>query len=215
MNANWFRLPIILLLISLADTRQSSAVDVTGDSNGATLFNGKDLTGWISMNGGAFTATNGILHLEKSMGWLQTDRQYTDFILEAEWRALETNYNSGFFIRAGTEGKPFPDNAWQVNLKGSALGALLKGRDTVVPSKTPGFPANEWITFRMEVRGKRMTLDVNGVRAWEFSEFDADRGYIGIQAEGKSFDFRNVRVWELGSGISPKRPSPPAPRSEQ
>jgi hypothetical protein len=26
---------------------------------------------------------------------------------------------------------------------------------------------------------------------------DRDRGYIGIQAENKSFDFRNIRIQEL------------------
>jgi hypothetical protein len=26
---------------------------------------------------------------------------------------------------------------------------------------------------------------------------DAERGYIGIQAENKAFDFRNIRVQEL------------------
>jgi hypothetical protein len=161
------------------------------------LFNGRDLTGWTIMNNGAFSVTNGILHLERSLGWLRTDRQFSDFVLEAEWRALETNYNSGFFIRAGTVGKPFPDNAWQVNLKESALGALLKGRDTVVSSKTSKFPVGEWVTFRMEVRGKKLTLDVNGTRAMEFDALDVDRGYIGIQAEGKSFDFRNIHIREI------------------
>jgi hypothetical protein len=38
---------------------------------------------------------------------------------------------------------------------------------------------------------------VDGERAWEYKELDADRGYIGIQAEGKAFDFRNIRVQEL------------------
>ena len=214
MDFNRFHLPIILLLVFSAEVSQAPAADITGDSNWVTLFNGKDLAGWTVMNNGLFTVTNGVLHLEKSMGWLRTDRQYTDFILEAEWRALQTNYNSGFFLRAGTNGEPFPDHVWQVNLKESSLGALLKGRDTVVPSKTPGFPADTWVTFRMEVRGKKLALDVNGERVWEFSELDFDRGYIGIQAEGKSFDFRNVRVWELSADSPPPPSFAPAPRSE-
>src|SRR5260221_14292759 len=126
MNSNWFRLPIIVLLICLANAPQSSAADIAVDTNWVTLFNGKDLTGWMIMNDGNFSAANGILHLEKSMGWLRTEKQYTDFILEAEWRALETNYNSGFFIRAGLEGKAFPGKASQVNLKPGSLGSLIK-----------------------------------------------------------------------------------------
>jgi 3-keto-disaccharide hydrolase len=187
-----------LVLASICITPLSSGADFQGDGKWVSLFNGKDLSGWVIVNNGAFTVTNGILHLERSMGWLRTERQYTDFILEAEWRALETNYNSGFFIRAGLEGKPFPTNAWQVNLKESSLGSLLKGRDTVLPSKTFKFPVNEWVAFRMEVRGKKLVMDVNGARAWEYNDLDVDRGYIGIQAEGKSLDFRSLRVLELG-----------------
>ena len=33
---------------------------------------------------------------------------------------------------------------------------------------------------------------------------DTDHGYIGIQAEGKMLDFRNIRVRELGSEGSGK-----------
>jgi hypothetical protein len=194
---------LVIAFISL--TQISCGTDFQGDSKWVSLFNGKDLSGWVIMNNGAFAVTNGILHLEKSMGWLRTEGQYTDFILEAEWRALETNYNSGFFIRAGLEGKPFPTNAWQVNLKESSLGSVLKGRDTVLPSKTPKFPANEWVAFRMEVRDKSLVLDINGARAWEFNDLDVDQGYIGIQAEGKALDFRNLRVRELETSSPAKR----------
>ncbi len=161
------------------------------------LFNGLNLSGWVDMNGGKFSVTNDFLHLEKGTGWLRTESQYADFVLEAQWRALETNYNSGFFIRSGTEGKPFPDTGLQINLKENCLGCLLKGRDTILSAKTPKSPVGEWVTFLSEARGKKLSLDVDGVRIWEFAGVDSDRGYIGIQAEGKSFDFRNIRIHEF------------------
>jgi len=71
---------------------------------------------------------------------------------------------------------------------------------TVVPAETPPMPLNQWVKFRIEVRGKKVTLDVNGERAWVFKDLDAERGYIGIQVEEKAFDFRNIRVQQLGSG---------------
>jgi hypothetical protein len=195
-----------ILLVAVSLTPLSRGAEPQDDSKWVSLFNGKDLSGWVIVNDGAFMVTNGVLRVERSMGWLRTEKQYADFVLEAQWRALETNYNSGFFVRAGLEGKPFPDNAWQVNLKESSLGSLLKGRDTVLPSKTPKFPINEWVTFRMEVRGKTLTLDVNGARAWEFNDLDADHGYIGIQAEGKSLDFHRLRVQELKTAGVPSGP---------
>jgi hypothetical protein len=172
----------------------AQAEDVKWES----LFNGKNLAGWVAVNDVDFVVTNGNLRLVRGMGWLRTEKQYKDFIFEAEWRALVPQYDSGFFIRADLEGKPWPKEVWQVNLQGAALGGLVKGNKTVVPAETPPAPLNQWVKFRIEVRDKKITLDVAGERAWEFAGLDAERGgYIGIQAENKSFDFRNIRIQEL------------------
>ena len=168
-----------------------------------SLFNGKDLSGWVPVYEVTFVVTNGNLRLVDGMGWLRTEKQYADFVLEAEWRALVPAYDSGFFIRAGLEGKPWPKDGWQVNLARSALGGLVKGYKTVVPAETPPMPLNQWVKFRIEVRGRIIALDVNGERAWEFRELDADRGYIGIQAEGNAFDFRNIRILEIPRADNP------------
>src|SRR6266853_3199374 len=96
-----------------------------------TLFNGKDLSGWVPVHDVEFVVTNGNLRLVKGMGWLRTEKQYKDFILEAEWRALVPEYDSGFFVRAGLEGEPWPNEVWQVNLQRAALGGLVKGNKTI------------------------------------------------------------------------------------
>ena len=64
-------------------------------------------------------------------------------------------------------------------------------------------PVNKWVKFRLEVRGKKITLDVDGERAWEFNELDVDRGHIGLQIEDRSFDFRTIRIQELSSDAKP------------
>jgi hypothetical protein len=163
-----------------------------------SLFNGRDLQGWKSENETTFEVRDGNLRLVKGMGWLRTEKEYQDFILELEWRAIEEKYDSGIFIRAGLEGKPWPKDGWQVNLRYDGLGGLVKGYRSVVPAETPKMPLNKWVKFRIEVRGKKITLDVDGERAWEYDALDSDRGYLGIQAENKSFDFRNLRLQELG-----------------
>ena len=187
------------LLLVLSATACADLAIAAPSAGGAweSLFNGKDLSGWTSVNETDFVVTNGNLRLVKGMGWLRTEKQYRNFILEAEWRALVSEYDSGFFVRAGLEGKPWPKDGWQVNLAGAALGALVKGYKTVVPAETPRKPINQWVRFRLEVRGKKITLDVDGERAWEFNQLDAESGYLGIQAEDKAFEFRNLRVQEL------------------
>jgi hypothetical protein len=162
-----------------------------------SLFNCKDLTGWVPVHDVTFEVKDGNLRLVKGMGWLRTEKEYGDFILEFEWRALDEKYDSGFFLRSGLDGKPWPTDGWQVNLRYDALGGLVKGYSPKVPSETPRMPLNQWVKFRIEVRGKKATLDVDGERAWETDLIDRDRGYLGIQAEDKAFDFRNLRVQEL------------------
>ena len=197
MNPTTLSLIPALLLICSAYSQSAPIVANVAEARWQSLFNGKDLTGWTPVHEVTFAVTNGNLRLVTGMGWLRTDRQYTNFVLEAEWRALVPGYDSGFFIRAGLEGKPWPNDVWQVNLNRAALGSLVRGYKTVVPAETPPMPLNKWVKFRMEVRARKIALDVDGERAWEFDKLDADAGYIGIQAENKAFDFRNIRVQEL------------------
>ena len=162
-----------------------------------SLFNGKDLAGWTGVHEVAFEVKDGNLRLVKGMGWLRTEKEYQDFVLEFEWRAIDKQYDSGVFLRAGLEGKPWPKDGWQVNLNYSSLGSLVKGYKTIKPSETERIAVNDWAKCRIEVRGKKVTLDVNGERAWEYEGIDSVKGYLGIQAENKAFDFRNLRIQEL------------------
>lgn len=215
-----YKLVFFLVIVALTgvscgdDVRrfQHPVVPLTEDSSGritasemktALIFNGTNLDGWVTMNGGIYTVTNGMLHLEGGRGWLRTEKEFGDFVLEAEWRGLETNYNSGIFVRTPLDGRPWPTNEWQINTKQSAIGELLYGSAKSMKSVTSLVPADVWVKFRIEAHGTNLSLDVNGQRAWEFHELKPARGYIGLQAEGKSFDFRNLRVQEI-SAAQPK-----------
>lgn len=187
----------MLAALAIALSALSPAFAADKPEKWESLFNGRDLSGWVVMHGATFTVTNGNLHLAGGNGWLRTEREYTNFVFEAEWRALEPGYDSGFFVRAGVQGDPWSDNVWQVDLKNSALGRLVRGNTTKVPAETPPMPLNKWVKVRIEVRGHRISLDVDGERVWDYDKLDADSGYIGLEAEEKAFDFRNLRVQEL------------------
>jgi len=195
MNTNRI-LSLLALLTGLCLGPAGQAAD-TPAGKWESLFNGKDLTGWVPVHDVTFEVKEGNLRLVKGMGWLRTEKEYSDFIVEFEWRALDEKYDSGFFLRAGLDGKPWPTDGWQVNLRYDALGGLVKGYSPKVPSETPRMPLNQWVKFRIEVRGRKATLDVDGERAWETDLIDRDRGYLGIQAEDKAFVFRNLRIQEL------------------
>lgn len=176
---------------------QGWALAASNEGKWESLFNGKDLKGWAPVHDVTFEAKDGNLRLVKGMGWLRTEKEYQDFVLEFEWRALDEQYDSGIFLRAGLDGKPWPKDGWQVNLRYNALGSFVKGYKTVVPAETPKLPVNKWVKCRLEAKGKKVILDMDGERAWESEAIDSTRGYLGIQAENKSFDFRNFRIQEL------------------
>lgn len=161
-----------------------------------SLFNGTNLNGWAVMNDGKFSVSNSALQIHGGMGWLRTERTFTNFVLQVEWRGLETNYNSGFFLRAGLEGKPMPTNGWQVNLKQTDLGAFLKNKEIKLSTKPAIVPHGEWASFTMAAQGTNATLWLNGQKLWT-TNFDAASGFIGIQAEEKKMEIRTVRVMEL------------------
>ena len=163
-----------------------------------SLFNGKDLSGWVVMHDAKFVVKDGELHLVGGMGWLRTKQKYQDFELRLEWKALGPRYDSGIFLRCGLEGKPWPKQAWQVNLRYNMLGGLVKGSWPVVPAEAPVLPPGKWNTMRIRCQGTHVTLWMNGEKNWTFDRLDPVAGYIGIQAENKPFAFRKIQIRKLG-----------------
>ena len=66
-----------------------------------SLFNGKDLSGWVDVNTSKDTwyVKDGMLICRgKPIGVMRSDRQYENFILHIEWRHMEAGGNSGVFV---------------------------------------------------------------------------------------------------------------------
>lgn len=66
-----------------------------------SLFNGKDLTGWINVNTAPDTwkVKDGELVCSgHPIGVMRSDRQYENFILHIEWKHIEPGGNSGVFV---------------------------------------------------------------------------------------------------------------------
>ncbi len=74
-----------------------------------SLFNGKDLTGWVDVNTSKDTwfVRDGLLICTgHPLGVMRSEKQYENFILHIEWRHMEPGGNSGVF--AWSEGKAAP-----------------------------------------------------------------------------------------------------------
>jgi hypothetical protein len=165
------------------------------------LFNGRDLDGWHVEADAKFSVEGGVLKMVGGMGWLRSSFDYEDFALHIEYRAMsqDPKFDSGIFFRATREprkaGSPFPA-ANQVNLLAGQEGFLVANPNGKHGAKVN--PPGEWNALDLTVVGSRAELLVNGQKAWAVEDLKPGRGFLGLQAEKFPFEFRNIRVREIG-----------------
>lgn len=170
------------------------------DHHMISLLDGKTTSGWVGMNEAGFEADpeTGVLRLNGGMGWIRSEQIYSDFILEMDIRPMSEGFDSGIYFRAGLEGDVWPSEEYQVNLRYNRYGWLVKGYSAMVEGT--GFEADleEWNHFKLHVEGRNATLWIDDEVQWETSELIPGSGFIGFQAEKFAFEFKNIRIQELG-----------------
>jgi len=160
---------------------------------------------------GTFVWQDGVLRVTGPNGWLRSQRMYADFDLEVQFRFLTDDADSGIFFRAiGAE--PFlrgwPNQAYQLQMRNPAtqsrfppLGGLFRHGmpeadtqfdDALAHSVTRA--AGQWQTLEITVAGERATARINGTPVLEAKGIGNVSGYIGIQGEAPSLEFRSVRI---------------------
>jgi len=160
---------------------------------------------------GTFVWEDGVLRVTGPNGWLRSKRMYADFDLEVQFRFLTDDADSGIFFRAvGAE--PFlrgwPNQAYQLQMRNPAtqsrfppLGGLFRHGmpeddtrfdDALARSVTRA--AGQWQTLEITVAGERVTARINGTPVLEAQGIGNGSGYIGIQGETPSLEFRSVRI---------------------
>jgi hypothetical protein len=162
------------------------------------LFNGKDLAGWVPMNKAEWAVENGEIHLtgKGGNGWLRSEKQYKDFELALEWKtAPAEKYDAGIYVRAMEKGNPWPRVGVQINLLKGKEGEGVGLKDATVK---PGlFKPGEWNAFVIRAQGRRISLKFNGQEAWSTEDENPREGFVGIQAEGIAYQFRNLKLTPL------------------
>ena len=145
-------------------------VTLAQDSELKSIFNGKDLSGWVVPKENVyFTATDGVLSIKngpKQKGQtLWTEDEYSDFALEFDFKFGEGNIDSGIYIKNEKE-------QIQIGISGS-LKRDMTG-SPYIPGK--GYPVeaegvkellkmDDWNTMRIEVKGKTYTTFLNGKKS--------------------------------------------------
>lgn len=175
-----------------------------------SLFNGKDLTGWTPHGTELWYVEKGHLICEsgpdKQYGYLSTNKNYKDFILQLEFK-LEANGNSGVFIRSGIEGVKI--SGWQVEVAPPNLhtGGIYEsyGRGWLIQPTPEGEKAlkpDGWNKMRIQMIGDEITTWLNGKQMVNLRDekIGQGEGFIALQIHdggGIKVRWRKIKIKEL------------------
>ena len=181
------------------------------------LFNGKDFSGWTFASkdtnkpaASIWSVTHGVIVCQgKPNGYARTLQIYHDYRLHAEWRFPSGPGNSGVFLHIQPPDKVWPycfeaqllsGDAGEIRCNGgSKANGTTARHPNYIPRQQPSSekPVGEWNSYDIVCRGNTITVRVNGVLQNEVTGTSASSGAIGLQAEGKPVEFRNLTIGPL------------------
>ncbi len=195
--------------------------EINGSREGKTarLFNGKDLNGWKQVAARPeswFIRDSLLVANPEGSGWLSTLYQYSDFVLEMQFR-VPPGGNSGIFLRAPRIGDPaYSGIEIQILDDYAAQYADLKPwqytgsvYDISAPTVRNSRPAGEWQDITIQCIGPNLQVVLNGRIINDINLIDQmhreavhpglkrRKGFIGLQNHGSEVEFRNINITEI------------------
>lgn len=187
------------------------------------LFNGNDMSGWTHVLDDpskkledVWSVRDGVIVCQGNpSGYIQTDKEYENYVLELEWKwgPEVKNGNSGVLVHA-TDPKAL--GVWPRSLECQlasknagdfwVIGTTAKVNDpktrthdrrTVNLTDDSEKPMGEWNKYVIVCAGNTVTCIVNGDvvnYAWDVSQ---TKGKIALQSEGAEIHFRNIKLHTL------------------
>ena len=175
-----------------------------------SLFNGKNLDGWVNHGEEKWYVEDGELICESGpkgeYGYLSTEKNYKDFELTLEFKQ-EADGNSGVFIRSTFDGTKV--SGWQVEVAppGKDTGGIYEsyGRGWLIkpdPEKDQALKMGEWNTMKIRVEGPKVTSWLNGTEMvhLEDEKIGEGEGAIALQIHdggGIKVKWRNIELIPL------------------
>lgn len=165
------------------------------------LFNGKDLTGWITFGGeNQWVVKNGVLTNVKGGANLMTEKKFNDFKLHIEFRYPKGS-NSGIYLRGRHEVQieDSPKDAHPSStLFGGVYGFLAPSE---IATKGPG----QWQAYDITLIGRMVTIVANGKTIISNQEIpgptggaldsnEGEAGPIYLQGDHGPIEFRNITI---------------------
>ena len=193
---------LVLLMLSVSQ--------ITEAQKSKSIFNGKNLDGWVKHGTEKWYVEDGLLICEsgpdKAYGYLSTEKSYYDFELEVEFQQ-EANGNSGVFFRSTFDGTKV--SGWQVEVAppnhdtGGIYESYGRGWLVQIPDEKENIlKMGEWNKMKIRAVGGHVTTWLNGKQMVDINDekISEGKGAIALQIHdggGIKVKWRNLMVKEL------------------
>jgi len=211
------RIVMLSLLVAFcAEVVTASAADNVPPEGFTALFNGQDFTGWQASRGRPesdearakwqenWKVVDGVIKFDGKGPDLWTSQKYSDFVLLVDWRLPQPG-DSGIYVRGQSKSQM---NIWCNPLgSGEVWGYRTdqnqseEVRQACTPSKKADRPVGEWNTFKITMKGDRLTVELNGevvIQNAQLPNVPAE-GEIALQRHGDPVEFRNIFLQDLAA----------------
>lgn len=181
-----------------------------GNKQKKSIFNGKNLDGWIIHGTEKWYVEDGLLVCEsgpdKEYGYLSTEKFYNDFELELEF-LQEADGNSGVFFRSTFEGTKV--SGWQVEVAppnhdtGGIYESYGRGWLVKIPDeKEDILKMGEWNKMKIKVVGAKVTTWLNDKMMVDIEDDKIAEGVGAIALQihsggGIKVKWQNIFITEL------------------
>lgn len=177
------------------------------------MFDGKTLKGWKvnSENPSTFSVEEGAIKVKGPRTHLfygeDGNAKFKDFEFECEVKTAK-NANAGIFFHTKYQESGWPSHGHEAQVNAThkdwrKTGSIYSFKDL----KEPGHKDDEWFTYNIKVKGKKVTITINGKVTNEYTQPDdhgdktkrLGEGTIALQGHdpGSLVYFRNLRIRKL------------------
>jgi len=192
----WFAISLGLVFIGITAFSYSQRAAGQADAGWVTLFDGKNLDNWSAIGDANWRIADGVVEADKGNGFLVSKTAYTDYQIRAEFW-VDSDANSGIFIRATDPAKVTAANAYEVNIfdkrpdPSYGTGAIVNVAKPSVYLKAGG----QWNTYEITVKGPKFTVVLNGTKTVDGAEDSKlATGRIALQYAAGVVKFRKVQI---------------------
>ncbi len=203
---------LLFLLTAAVLCAQNKPPAAAPGEDWVSLFNGKDLAGWVEIGKEKWAVENGVIRgiaVTKDYGYLKTEKNYKDFQLAIKFKC-NGDGNSGVFFHSEfkpgtadiTQGLQFEVDCALGKHTGGIYG---DGRNWIVwpaPENETVVRRGEWNEYLLTVVGNRYIARLNGVQMVDFTDprpksFD---GGISLQLHSGGrgdMEFKDILIRDL------------------